>query len=248
MALLLAAAVTADRSAPAQALQSGVFPDRWIDGSDCAREANVQIHLYNADTVILRQSLCTSFEGPFLYMLFGTEEAFLLDTGAGGIDIASTVDELVRNWESQSGRRLRRLVVAHSHAHRDHVAGDEPLRALHYAKVVDRSPDEVAEFFGFADWRDGMASLDLGGRTLDIIPIPGHEPSHIAIYDRRVGTRNIAGQVNPSCMHEAGTPLAVLCLASECRNRQPCRRRNGDAPCRATVQNSSKLCGRPWTR
>jgi glyoxylase-like metal-dependent hydrolase (beta-lactamase superfamily II) len=182
--LLVAVAAVASRSTPAQTLQPGVFPDKWFDGSDCAVESRLQIHHYNADTVILRQSLCTSFEGPFLYLLFGAEDALLLDTGAGGIDVASAVDRLVRDREAQVGRPLRRLIVAHSHAHPDHVGGDTPLRTLPYATVVGQSPKEVADFFGFTDWREGTGNLDLGGRILDIVPIPGHEPSHIAIYDR----------------------------------------------------------------
>jgi hydroxyacylglutathione hydrolase len=185
--LLAIALLWADRPAAAQQLQPGQFPARWIDGTDCAREDKVQVHWYNADMAILRQSLCTSFEGPFLYLLFGTDEALLLDSGAGGIDIASAVAGVVRGWESRSGRQLRRLVVAHSHAHGDHVAGDEALQALPYARIVDLSPTDVAGFFGIADWPGGMASLDLGGRMLDVIPIPGHEPSHIAIYDRLTG-------------------------------------------------------------
>jgi hypothetical protein len=44
------------------------------------------------------------------------------------------------------------------------------------------------------------------------------------------------------------TPLALSCLASEHRSRQLLRRRTEIAPCRATVQNSSKPCGRPSTR
>ena len=30
-------------------------------------------------------------------------------------------------------------------------------------------------------------SFDLGGRVLDVIAIPGHEPSSIAVYDRQTG-------------------------------------------------------------
>jgi len=30
-----------------------------------------------------------------------------------------------------------------------------------------------------------VATIDLGGRTLDVVPIPGHQPASVAIYDRR---------------------------------------------------------------
>jgi hypothetical protein len=41
-----------------------------------------QVHAYNKNTYILRQSGLTDYEKPFLYLLFGDERAFLLDTGS----------------------------------------------------------------------------------------------------------------------------------------------------------------------
>jgi glyoxylase-like metal-dependent hydrolase (beta-lactamase superfamily II) len=46
----------------------------------------------------------------------------------------------------------------------------------------------VRTFFGFTDWPNGIAHLDLGGRTVDVIPTPGHNPTHVAFYDNRTGT------------------------------------------------------------
>jgi glyoxylase-like metal-dependent hydrolase (beta-lactamase superfamily II) len=37
-------------------------------------------------------------------------------------------------------------------------------------------------FFGFHNWPTEIVPYDLGDRVLDVIPIPGHEPSSIAIY------------------------------------------------------------------
>ena len=42
----------------------------------------------DANTFVLRQSMCTNYEGPFLYLLFGSEKVLLQDTGAGGVDVA----------------------------------------------------------------------------------------------------------------------------------------------------------------
>ena len=36
-------------------------------------------------------------------------------------------------------------------------------------------------------WRDASTTYDLSGRLIDVIPIPGHEPASIALYDRRTG-------------------------------------------------------------
>jgi hydroxyacylglutathione hydrolase len=41
-----------------------------------------QIHSYNENTYILRQSGFTDAEKPFLYLMFGEKGAFLLDTGS----------------------------------------------------------------------------------------------------------------------------------------------------------------------
>ena len=45
----------------------------------------------------------------------------------------------------------------------------------------------VRAFFGFTNWPNGIAHLDLGGRTVDVIPTPGHNPTHLAFYDNRTG-------------------------------------------------------------
>src|SRR6185437_2411927 len=45
----------------------------------------------------------------------------------------------------------------------------------------------VRAFFGFTDWPNGISHLDLGGRIVDVIPTPGHNPTHLAFYDSRTG-------------------------------------------------------------
>ena len=42
-----------------------------------------QVQEYNEDLYILRESGCTDFEKPFLYLFFGKERALLEDTGSG---------------------------------------------------------------------------------------------------------------------------------------------------------------------
>jgi len=53
--------------------------------------------------------------------------------------------------------------------------------------VVGNEQAEVQAFFGLDNWPDGVASLDLGGRMLEILPIPGHHPAGIAVYDTLTG-------------------------------------------------------------
>jgi len=145
------------------------------------------VHAYNADLYILRQAACTSYEKPFLYLLFGRDRALLLDSGAGGIDVATVVDTLARAWLARNGHASLDLVVAHSHAHSDHVAGDSQFVGRARTTVVGRDTASVRAFFGVRQWPTDLGAIDLGARVVDVIPIPGHQPASIALYDRRTG-------------------------------------------------------------
>lgn len=156
----------------------------WIDGTT-ASEPEMQVQSIDADTVVVRQSVRTNFEAPFLYLLFGHDRVLLLDTGAGGLRVRPTIDRLIEDWRAKHGDRPIHLVVAHSHGHGDHHAGDDEFRDRADTEVVGLAPAQVAAFFGVADWPRQAARFDLGGRVLDIIPTPGHEPAHIMVYDAR---------------------------------------------------------------
>lgn len=163
------------------------FPAAWPNGTACGGESPVFVHRYADDTFILRQSLCTSFEGPFMYLLFGEDRALLQDTGDGGIPLAATVEALIAERLGATGQASIELVVTHSHAHGDHTAGDSALAELPDTVVVGHSASAVASFFGINPWPTATATYDLGGRLLDVIPIPGHHSSHVALFDRRHG-------------------------------------------------------------
>ena len=156
----------------------------WIDGT-AATEPQMQVQPIDADTIVIRQSVRTNFEAPFLYLLFGHDRALLIDSGAGGLAIRPTIDQLIDTWRAQHGGRRIHLVVAHSHGHGDHHAGDAEFRDRPDTEIVGLSPQEVAAFFCIADWPRDIARFDLGGRVLDILPTPGHEPAHIMVYDAR---------------------------------------------------------------
>jgi glyoxylase-like metal-dependent hydrolase (beta-lactamase superfamily II) len=178
------------RASSAKTMEPGVLPASfYAGGADCTGVPQFRVHAYNADFFILRQAACTNFEKPFLYVLFGRERALLLDTGAGKVDVATVVDTLVRHWRSQHDRLDGSfgLVVAHSHAHGDHVAGDSQFVGRPGTTVVGRDTASVRAFFGVKSWPNDQGSIDLGGRVLDVIPIPGHQPASIALYDRRTG-------------------------------------------------------------
>jgi glyoxylase-like metal-dependent hydrolase (beta-lactamase superfamily II) len=191
IAALLSASVAAGAQAPqpnGAGVTRGVLPDRWqVSGPDCPPDPHFQVHEYNADLVILRESGCSNYEKPFLYLLFGKSKVLMLDTGAGRTDVADVVQGVIAAWLKRNGRDAIPLVVAHTHAHGDHISGDASLKLLPGTTVVALAPAAVQAFFGFKDWPEEIVPFDLGDRTVDVIPIPGHEPSSIAIYDRQTG-------------------------------------------------------------
>jgi hydroxyacylglutathione hydrolase len=166
-------------------VERGTLPATWVhDAPGCEKVEPFYVHSYNPDFVILRQSGCTNFEKPFLYLIFGADTALLVDTGAPGTDVSAIVKTLLAQ-RTDAGRLS--LLVVHSHGHGDHVAGDAALRAVPRTTVVEGTQAAVQQFFRIASWPTDLATYDLGHRVLDIIPIPGHQPASIAIYDRRTG-------------------------------------------------------------
>jgi hydroxyacylglutathione hydrolase len=170
---------------------SPAFDVAWIHGSaDCDANSDpaLQVHQFDESTYILRQNKCLNFEAPFLYLLFGQSKALLLDTGAQPapgheLPLEKTVQAITRQWASSQRRQFIELIVAHSHSHNDHVYGDAQFISQPHTRVIRPNLASVRSFFGFTDWPNGNAKLDLGGRMLTVFPIPGHEATHLAIYD-----------------------------------------------------------------
>lgn len=168
----------------ATAPKDSLFSTTW-DAGLSADEPTLQVQRLKDDVFVIRQSLRTNFEGPFLYLIFGRDKVLLLDTGAGGLLIRPTIDRLIEDWRKANGQPSLQLIVAHSHTHRDHVAGDSEFRDRPNTTLVGHSTDEVAKFFQVKSWPGMIGQLDLGGRKLSIIPTPGHQNAHIAVFDHR---------------------------------------------------------------
>ena len=179
--MLFAAIVLAT---PAVSLAAPPLFEPWIDGTSHT-EPRMQVQRYDPDTYVIRQSIRTNFEGPFLYLLFGRDRALLLDTGAGGLMVRPVIDRVIADWCAEHHRDGIALVVAHSHSHGDHRMGDVEFKDRPDTVIVGWTAPEVAAFFDIADWPNTIARFDLGGRMLDIIPTPGHHPSHIMVFDER---------------------------------------------------------------
>jgi len=162
----------------------------WNEGaSDCRATPQdaLQVHIYEPQTFILRQSPCAAFEANFLYLLIGSDKALLIDTGAVAdpkeMPLAKTILELL----PEKDHKKVPLLIAHTHRHLDHRAGDPQFVSLPSVQIVPIDLGRVRAFFGFTNWPNGTAHIDLGGRTVNVIPTPGHNETHVAFYDNRTG-------------------------------------------------------------
>src|SRR5271155_2628959 len=86
-------------------LERGVLPQKWSTGGPkCMEMPEWEVHEYNSDLYILRQSGCTDFEKPFVFLLFGSDHALLLDTGSRRGNIAPQIQLTVHRWLARNNR------------------------------------------------------------------------------------------------------------------------------------------------
>jgi len=163
---------------------TGTMDVRWNGGArDCRTNPQppLQVHHYNAQTFILRESLCATYEAPFLYLLVGSQRALLIDTGAGAdareMPLAQTVRALLPRADFP-------LTVVHTHGHLDHRSGDKQFAGDPHTEVVGASLADVQRHFHFDHWPNDVAAIDLGDRIVDVLPTPGHHPAELSYYDR----------------------------------------------------------------
>jgi glyoxylase-like metal-dependent hydrolase (beta-lactamase superfamily II) len=186
---------------------------RWFHGSPPGAQTDppVQVHEVDEATFILRQSKDVNYEAPFLYLLCGAERALLLDTGAvpdGGV--RQTVDRLLSDREKASGDYA--LVVAHTHGHGDHVAGDGQFTGRPRTVVVAHDVAAVKEFFGFSSWPEEIVTFGLGGRDLRVTGSPGHHKAAITVYDPATGFLLTGDTVYPGRLYVEDMPAFAASL------------------------------------
>jgi len=173
-------------------LERGVLPDKWMTGGPkCMEIPEWQVHEYNPNLYILRQSGCTDAEMPFLFLFFGKDRGLLWDTGSRKGNLGPAFQLVVHDWLERNHRTSIPIIVTHSHSHEDHTFGDSAIQALHDPAIpIEFVPAKVADtatYFHIASWPKDLGQVDLGGRVLNIIPIPGHDVVSIALYDRHTG-------------------------------------------------------------
>jgi len=197
----IAAVCVVTALAQAPQVENGTLPITWITGGpNCLEVPDWLVHEYNPTFYILRESGCTNYEKPFLYLILGKDRALLVDTGAGESTAAEAVGKLLAK------RGKVPLVVAHSHGHGDHVAGDAAFQKMDGVTFVAANVEALQKAFGIAKWPEEMGSIDLGDRVVDVIPIPGHQAAHVAYYDRRTGILLTGDHLYPGRLYVTDFP------------------------------------------
>ena len=134
-----------------------------------------------------------------MYLLVGTEKALLIDTAYGYGDIPGMIRKITD----------RPVVVVNTHNHGDHTGGNAFFPAVHLFRppfmMMPLPGSRPASEFPYPRYRkiaiDDGHVFDLGdGREVEVITIPAHNESSIALLDRRqrllfTGDELEAGQV-----------------------------------------------------
>ncbi len=182
LGIALALAASAAISAPIS------LDMRWNPGAeDCADgQGRVEAHAIDETTIAIRQSPCVDYEAPLMYLLIGRERALLIDSGASDDPrVTGQLANLVGSYRAKPDGSPLPLVVAHTHGHQDHRAGDAAFAAMPSTTVVPHEGEAMRRFFGFTRWPDDEVRFDLGGREVVLRPTPGHHPDHVVFLDMR---------------------------------------------------------------
>jgi glyoxylase-like metal-dependent hydrolase (beta-lactamase superfamily II) len=163
---------------------------QWIHGSqDCKNNQDhaIEVFQYDKSSYVLRQNKCLSYEAPFIYVLIGKEKILVVDTGATEsaeeFPLYQTVQSLNQKHSDNGKTNEREIVVIHSHSHSDHYSADSQFIGQANVSVVAANNAGINEFFDFDKWPEKQVKLELGGRSITIIPTPGHQEEAISVYD-----------------------------------------------------------------
>ena len=202
----------------------------WIHGSEAAKyntDPDIQVHACGEHTYILRQNMAVSYEAPFMFLLFGSSKALLLDTGATAnpqfFPLRRTVDSIIDGWlAAHPHPEGYGLIVLHTHSHTDHTAADGQFADRPGTVVIGATRDAAWPYFGFADDPESVAEVDLGGRVLDCLATPGHHEAAVTYYDRYSGILFTGDTVYPGRLYVFDWPGFVRSigrLAGWCAQR-----------------------------
>ncbi len=108
------------------------------------------------------------------FLLCGNEKAALVDTGMNTPDAGKMAEGLTD----------LPVVLINTHADRDHISGNSAFQEFYMSPAEEENYRHNGGKGTIIPVKEGDV-IDLGGRTLKIIDIPGHTPGSIAILDEK---------------------------------------------------------------
>ena len=112
--------------------------------------------------------------GVRFYVFLGKEKAAVIDTGMN----TPNAKELVQRITGLP------LVLINTHADPDHISGNGGFDTIYMSSAEEENYREHGGTGSFIPVKEGDV-IDLGGRSLFVIDIPGHTPGSIALLDEK---------------------------------------------------------------
>ena len=194
----------------ATAIEQGSFPSSWITGGpNCLEIPDWQIHEYNPNLLYPSAIRLHSLRKALPLSLVRNKRALLIDTGAGAQRCCRRDAALIAKWLKRANRDSIALTVAHSHAHSDHTAGDKGFVGVVETVLIPAAVESARTGYSIQDWPTGIGSIDLGDRVIDVIPIPGHDPAHVAFYDRQTAILHTGDHLYPGRLYVRDFPAYI---------------------------------------
>ena len=212
LTLLALVAATAVACAPAPPTDTsitwcGAVPRSANEAFERVKVASPWFDVYRVAPGVFAIVEANQFQEAISYVITGTRRALMFDTGIGLVSIRPVVEELTS----------LPVTVINSHTHFDHVGGNtefdsvlavdtaytrqnqagfphENLRSevapssfCHGAPVgADTATFRTKPWRASGTVRDGHR-IDLGGRTIEVLQVPGHTPDALALRDSANG-------------------------------------------------------------
>ena len=164
------------------------------------------------------------------YLVLGAEKALLVDTGFGLSDLKAYVQTLT----------ALPLMVLNTHVHPDHSGGNGQFDDVYVGEHETPETDDGVLFYKVPGQRDACEAvkrggsyrfrhlrdgepIDLGGRALRVVEIPGHTAGSIALFDENTRLLLSGDAILKRVFYGAGVPLSAYRAALEKTKELPIR-------------------------
>lgn len=141
------------------------------------------------------------------YLLIGSEEALLIDTGLGIGNIKQMVDEITDlpimvvsthvHWDHIGGHSLFDRIYVHENE-REWLENGIPIPLEIIRKQIEKEiftitpPDSfnIEKYSVYQGKPSGLLNdnqlINIGGREISVMHTPGHSPGHLCFYDEKM--------------------------------------------------------------